>query len=319
MATKFGYTLFCEGFDPRDLVRQAVLAEEAGFDFLVISDHFHPWLPEQSHSAFAWSVLGAVAQATSKIKLATMVTCPIVRYHPAVVAQMAATVGVLSEGRFILGLGTGERLNEHVVGKGWYAAKTRQAMLREATEIIQGLWRGNYFSYSGQYYSVEDAKIFDLPEQPMQMYLAAGGPRAARLAAETTDGLCITEPSSELVKMYQQAGGSMDSVWGQIVLSWDTDRQKGLQTAYDQFRFAATGWPVQAELPNPANFAAATKAAKPEDLAESIPAGPDVKTHAAGIKKYLDAGVRQLAVAYPGTDTKGFLHFWQHELKPALS
>src|SRR3954452_7444852 len=169
----FGYTLYCEGNDPLSLVRQAVAAEEAGFDFLVISDHFHPWLPEQRHSGFAWSILGAVAQATSAIKLATMVTCPIIRYHPAIIAQAAATVAVLSDGRFTLGLGAGERLNEHVVGKGWPPVDVRHEMLREAVDIIRLLWQGGYQSFRGEHFQLEDARIFDLPDDPIEIAMAA--------------------------------------------------------------------------------------------------------------------------------------------------
>jgi G6PDH family F420-dependent oxidoreductase len=313
----FGYTLYCEGFSPNELVKQAMMAEQAGFEFLVISDHYHPWLTNQKHAGFAWSILGAVAQATSKIKLATMVTCPTVRYHPAIVAQMAATMGVLSGGRFTLGVGAGERLNEHVVGKGWPAPSTRHAMLREAIEIIRGLWEGEYFSYDGRFYKVEDARIFDLPAKPMQLFCAAGGPKSALLAAEMADGICITEPSAELVRAYETGGGN-GTVWGQIVLSWDTDKQRALKTAHEQFRFAAGGWPVQAELPNPANFDAATKHVKPEDLAAAIPAGSDIGIHVQGIKKFLDAGITHLAVAYPGDNTAGFMKFWQQAVRPNL-
>ena len=204
---QFGYTLYCEGNEPRDLVRQAVLAEKAGFDFLVISDHYHPWLTNQSHAGFAWSILGAVAQATSRIKLATMVTCPIMRYHPAIVAQAAATVGVLSEGRFTLGLGAGERLNEHVVGQGWPSASVRQNMLRDAIAIIQRLWQGGYQSYEGKYFQLDDARVFDLPKKPIELFVAAGGETAARLAAETGGGVCMTEPDSAIIKAYTDNGG----------------------------------------------------------------------------------------------------------------
>ena len=318
MAT-FGYTLFCEGSSPHSLVEQAVAAEKAGFDFLVISDHYHPWLPSQTHAGFAWSILGAVAQATSTIKLATMVTCPIMRYHPAIVAQMAATMGVLSQGRFTLGLGAGERLNEHITGQGWPAVSQRHEMLREAVEIIQSLWQGGYVSYQGAYYTVEDAQVFDLPSEPLQLFIAAGGPRAARLAAEAGGGVCMTEPKVDIVEAFKSAGGDGEQVWGQIVLSWDASEEAGLKTAHDQFRFAAGGWKVQSELPNPINFDAATKNVRPEDLAASIPTGPDPTKHKQGIDGFLEVGTQYLAVAYPGTDYQGFMKFWQNELHPVLS
>jgi G6PDH family F420-dependent oxidoreductase len=315
---RYGYSLFCEGFDPRDLVEQAVLAEAAGFDFVVISDHFHPWLGEQQHAGFAWSILGAIAQATSKIELATMVTCPIMRYHPAIVAQAAATVGVLSNGRFTLGLGAGERLNEHITGEGWPSARVRRDMLREAIEIIRRLWTGKYVSFEGQYFQLDDARIFDLPDQPLKLYLAAGGPESAALAAEIADGVCNTEPNPEVFKAYTGNGGDAAAIWGQIVTSWAKDDETGLQNAHRQFRFATGGWKVQAELPNPVNFDAATKLVEPDDLAELLPAGPDAAKHAKMMKQFTDAGVTNLAVVYPGQDTKGYMKFWQEQLRPLL-
>ncbi len=315
--TEYGYTLWCEDTDPRELVKQAVGAEQAGFDFLVISDHYHPWLPEHRHSGFAWSILGAIAQATSTIELATMVTCPIIRYHPAIVAQMAATVGVLSEGRFTLGLGAGERLNEHVVGQGWPPADVRHEMLEEALGVIELLWSGDYVSHRGVHYTVEDARIFDLPDQPVATYLAAGGPRAARIAAQSAGGVCITEPDDAVVSAYRKAGGE-GPVWGQVVLSWAETEGEGLATAHEKFRFAHGGWKVQAELPNPVNFDAATKAVTPGDLAGVIPAGPDSGVHLEGIKGFTDAGVSQMAVAYPGEDWCGFMEFWQNDVRPQL-
>jgi G6PDH family F420-dependent oxidoreductase len=315
---QFGYTLYCEGNPPKDLVLQAVAAERAGFDFLVISDHYHPWLTNQEHSAFAWSVLGAVAQATERIKLATMVTCPIIRYHPAIVAQMAATVAVLSDERFTLGLGAGERLNEHIVGRGWPPVHVRHEMLREAIEVIGKLWDGGYVSHRGEHFVVEDARVFDLPEQPIKTFVAAGGPRAARLAAEVADGVCATEPSGDIMSAYLEAGGQRETTWGQVVLAWAADDESGLADAHAQFRFAAGGWKVQSELPNPVNFDAATQTVSPSDLADAIPAGPDADRHAEAIKAYLDLGYEHIAFAYPGSDTDGFMQFWNEELHPRL-
>jgi G6PDH family F420-dependent oxidoreductase len=315
---QIGYTLYCEGTPPRDLVRQAVAAEEAGFDFLVISDHYHPWLTDQQHSAFAWSVLGAVAQATDRIELATMVTCPIIRYHPAVVAQMAATVAVLSEERFTLGLGAGERLNEHVVGRGWPPVHVRHEMLREAVGIIRRLWDGGYVSHEGRHFTVEDARVFDLPEQPIDVFVAAGGPRAARLAADVGGGLCATEPDGSLVEAYLGAGGDAARTWCQVILAWAADADTGLAAAHAQFRFGATGWKVQSELPNPVNFDAATQAVAPADLAETMPAGPDAGDHARAVAEFADAGFERIALAYPGDDADGFMRFYADELGPLL-
>jgi G6PDH family F420-dependent oxidoreductase len=317
--TQFGYTLYCEGNGPLELVQQAVAAEKVGFDFLVISDHYHPWLTSQSHAGFAWSILGAVAQATSRIQLATMVTCPIMRYHPAVIAQAAATVGILSEDRFTLGVGAGERLNEHVVGKGWPSVTVRHDMLREAIELMKRLWQGGYQSYDGRYFKLDDGQVFDLPAHPIDVFVAAGGGNAARLAAESGGGLCMTEADAALIKRFIAHGGNANKTWGQVVLSWDTNEAAALQTAYDQFRFSAGGWNVQAELPNPVNFDAATKNVRPLDLAENIPCGPDPARHIQAVKKFTKAGVHNLALTYPGTDYHGFMQFWGKELRPKLA
>ena len=316
--TEYGYTLYCEGNHPSSLVEQAVAAEEAGFDFLVISDHYHPWLGEQEHAAFAWTVLGAVAQATSRIRLATMVTCPIVRYHPAIVAQMAATTAILSNDRFTLGLGAGERLNEHVVGKGWPPADVRHEMLEEAIGVIRERWGGDYVAHRGRHFTVEDARVFDLPDRPIDVYVGAGGPHAARLAARSDCGVCVTEPDESIVDAYLDAGGSPDDVWGQVVLGWAGTEEQGLEEAFRQFRFALTGWKVQSELPNPVNFDAATANAEPGDLAETIPAGPKPEPFAEAIGEFEQSGVKHLAVAYPGDDKDGFFDFWTSALLPVL-
>ena len=316
--TRFGYTLYCEGNNPSDLVRQAIMAEEVGFDFLVISDHYHPWLTSQSNAGFAWSILGAVAQATTKIQLATMVTCPIMRYHPAIIAQAAATVGVLSEGRFVLGVGSGERLNEHVVGQNWPSAHIRLRMLSEAIEIIQLLWTGGYKSYDGVYFQLDTARVFDLPEKPIELFVAAGGVPAARLAANCAGGLCVTEPSTSLVAAYTGLGGDKSKTWGQVVLSWDENVADAQQTAFDQFRFTVGGWRVQSELPNPINFDAATTTVRPKDLTETIPCSPDAAPHLQAIHKFVKSGVQNVAVVYPGRDHEAFMKFWSLKLAPDL-
>lgn len=316
--TRYGFTLWSEGHDPREIVRQAELAEAAGFDFLVMSDHYHPWLPGQSHSGFAWSMLGAVAARTERIEIATMVTCPILRYHPAIIAQAAATIAVLSNGRFTLGLGTGERLNEHVVGAGWPAADVRQEMLSEAVEIMRKLWSGGYVSHRGQHFTVEDAQVFDRPDEPIDIFVAAGGPHAATLAAKAGDGVCATEPEAELVEAFVGAGGSASATWGQQALSWHSDESAARQAAWDDFRFSAPGWKVMAELPNPVNFAAATEKVRQEDLAETIPCGPDPAAHIKGIQGFIDTGYENVAVASIGDDVEGFLSFWTEQVRPKL-
>jgi G6PDH family F420-dependent oxidoreductase len=241
MQMQVGYKLAAEAFAPAELVRQAVRGEQAGFDFVEMSDHFHPWLDNQGHSSFTWTVLGVIAAKTDRIGLATGVTCPTVRYHPAIIAQAAATLALVSEGRFTLGVGAGERLNEHVVGRGFPAARVRQEMLREALEIIRLLWRGGYHSYQGNYLELEDARVFDLPEQPPPIAVAAGGPAAARLAAELGDGLFATEPKPELVQRYQDAGGTGPR-YAEVPMAWAPDEHAAAQAALETSRWALTGW-----------------------------------------------------------------------------
>jgi G6PDH family F420-dependent oxidoreductase len=315
---KYGYTLYSEGNGPLSLIEQAVQAEQAGFDFLVMSDHYHPWVNEQTHAGFAWSMLGAVAQATSRVELATMVTCPTIRYHPAIIAQAAATMGVLSHGRFTLGLGAGENLNEHVVGRDWPPVTVRHAMLKEAIEIIQGLWRGEYFAYHGEHFTVYDARVFDLPDRPVEIFVGASGGPSVDLALQG-GGVCVTSPDPEVIATFTAGGGDPTHTWGQLVTAWAPTTDAGLDDAYLNFRTSPLGWKVMAELPNPTNFTAATASVRPEDLEKTIPAGPDVARHLKGIGEYRDAGVERLAVAYPGRDFDGFFRFWHDELRPNLA
>jgi len=315
--TTFGYSLMCEEHDPRTLVRNAVAAEEAGFDFVTISDHFHPWLFSQGQSPFGWSVLGAIAERTERIGIVTAVTCPIIRYHPAIIAQAAATVAVMSDGRFGLGVGAGEALNEHVVGEGWPAPDVRHDMLAEAIEIMRRLWRGGVQRYHGDYYDVQDAQLFTLPNHPPEIYVAAGGPGALELAARHGDGMFATEPEASLVDGYRSRGGE-GKRFGQLAVCFDDDEAKATQTAHERWRFAM-GWPVQAELPNPANFEAATKTVRPEDVTESVTVGSDVDAYVKAFGSWSDAGFDHVCVVQVGPDQDEFLRFWREELRPRLS
>src|SRR5919202_2020858 len=201
--TQFGFSLMCELHHPRALVEQAKRAEAAGFDFVTISDHFHPWLYSHGHSPYAWTVLGGVAASTERIRMMTYVTCPIIRYHPAIVAQKAATMGALSGGRFEIGLGAGENLNEHVVGQGWPPAHTRHEMLAEAIEVIRALWGGGYVTHHGEHYDVEDARLYTLPDQPVPLYVAVSGERSIELALATADGMVGIQPDESLTKRFE--------------------------------------------------------------------------------------------------------------------
>jgi G6PDH family F420-dependent oxidoreductase len=314
----FGYTLMGEEHDPRELVTIAERAEGAEFDFLVASDHFHPWVPEQQHSPYAWAVLGAVAARTRRVELATMVTCPILRYHPGVVAQKAATLAVLSDGRFTLGVGSGERLNEHVVGRGWPAADVRLEMLEEAVEIMRLLWRGDFESYRGRYFSIEDARIFDLPPDPVPVAVAASGSRSVALAARIGDGLIAIEPERELVRAYREGDGE-GPAWCQLAVCWAQDRGQALRTAHERFRWSALGWKVMSELPNPINFDEATKPVTPELLGEKIPCGPDPEPYIQAIEAFVDAGFDRVTLYQIGDDQEGFFRFWERELRPRLT
>ena len=315
---RYGYKLSSEGFGPKELVRQAVLAEASGFDFVEISDHYHPWLESQGHSPFAWTVLGAIAASTESVGLATGVTCPTVRYHPAIVAQAAATLALVSDGRFTLGVGAGERLNEHVVGRGFPAVAERQAMLREALEIIRLLWSGGYQSYRGEYLDLEDARVFDLPDELPVIAVAAGGTDAAELAAELGDGMFGTEAKSELLDAYRAAGGTGPS-YGEVGLAWAEDEDEAVRAAFDTTRWSLTGWKVMSELPNPTNFEAASELVRPEDVAASIACGPEPAKHLAAIRTYEHAGYDHLVLTNSGPDPDGFMDFFARELKPALT
>ena len=275
--TNYGYTLMTEQSGPREIVRYAAAAEQAGFDFEVMSDHYFPWLTEQGHAAYAWSMLGAVSQVTERVELMTYVTCPILRYHPAVVAQKAATIGLLSGGRFTLGLGAGENLNEHVVGQGWPPANVRHEMFGEAIEIISALFDGGYVNYAGQHFRVDSAKLWDLPEQRVPIGVAVSGEQSISKFAPLVDHLIAVEPESELVSTWDDVvGHTRGRKIGQIPICWDTDRERAVERAHEQFRWFAGGWKVNAELPGPAGFAGATQFVRPEDVAASIPCGPDV-------------------------------------------
>jgi len=317
--TRYGYTLMCELRDPKELVRQAVAAEDAGFDFLVISDHFHPWLGEHEHSPFAWAVLGAVAERTTRIELATMVTCPFVRYHPAIIAQAAATIAVMSDGRFTLGLGAGERLNEHVVGKGWPAVDVRHEMLEESVDAILALWEGGYVTRRGTHITVEDARIFDLPATRPGFFLAGSGKESAELAARAGGGISVTAPDREVVDAFRAVGGADASVWGQQPLVWSDDADEALEIARQRFRFGVPGWKVQAELPNPVNFDAATATVTADAMADSVVAGASADAVISGLQEWIDAGITDLAVVQVGDDVDAFFRAWTEEIRPGLS
>ncbi|MCS5715196.1 LLM class F420-dependent oxidoreductase [Herbiconiux sp. CPCC 205716] len=299
---RFGYTLMTEQSGPKDLVRYAVAAEEVGFDFEVSSDHYSPWLTEQGHASYAWTVLGAVAQATSRVELATYVTCPTVRYHPAVVAQKAATLQLLSDGRFILGLGSGENLNEHVVGEGWPAVSARQDMLEEAIHIIRELHTGELTTWEGEYFRVDSARIWDLPDEGVPIALAVSGEKSVARFAPLGDHLVAVEPDASLVEGWTKAAGKPSRSIGQIPICWGTDKEAAIEKAHAQFRWFGGGWSVNADLPTPAGFAAASQFVRPDDVAGSIACGPDLDEIAESFRPYLEAGFTDIALVQVGDE-----------------
>jgi len=316
---RFGYTLMCEQSRPDQLVRDARIAEAAGFEFATISDHFQPWLAAQGHSPYAWAVLGAVAQATERIELMTTVTCPILRYHPVVVAQKAATVQILSGNRFRLGLGAGERLNEHVIGRGWPSVGTRHRMLAEAVQIIRALLDGECVNFHGSHFDVDSARLWDLPDERVPIGIAASGPNACRLAGRYADVLVADEPKPELGELFDAAGGAGKPRVGLVALAYDEDRERAVRRAHEQFRWAGLGWKVNADLPNPDAFEGATKTVTPAQVAEWIACGPDVAEHVAKIRAFLDAGFDEIALLQIGADQQEQFTGWaERELLPAL-
>ena len=314
---KFGYKLMTEEHGPKALVENAVRAEAAGFDFVCSSDHFHPWLEEQGHASFAWSMLGAVAQATSTTGIATGLTCPIIRYHPAIIAQAAATVALLSDNRFTLAVGAGERLNEHITGARWPSVPERHEMLGEAIDIFRLLWKGGVHTWKGEHFMLDHAQLYDTPEQPIAVIVGASGEQSAALAAAKGDGIMATEPDASLVKGFREHGGK-GSAWTEVSMGYAPSKEAGLKLARERNRFAISGWKAMSEIPTVAGFEAATKQVRPEDLAAQIPAGPDVEPYVQAVKQFLDAGFDHISLTGIGPDQESFIGFCERELLPEL-
>jgi G6PDH family F420-dependent oxidoreductase len=317
--TSIGYTLMTEQSGPKELVTWAIGAERAGFDFEVMSDHYFPWLDEQGHAPYAWTVLGAVAQVTARVELMTYVTCPMFRYHPAVVAQKAATLQILSDGRFTLGLGSGENLNEHVIGDGWPPVNVRHEMLDEAIQVIRELFDGGYVSFVGQHVRVDSAKLWDLPEVRVPIATAVSGPQSIERYAPVSEHMVSTEPQAEVVEGWDAAKGGKSRKIGQVPISWDRDRDAAVSRAHEQFRWFAGGWKVNAELPGTSGFSGATQFVRAEDVAEAIPCGPDVEPIVESFAAFWDAGYTDVSLVQIGGDAQAeFLEFAETDLLPAL-
>ena len=318
MAIQLGYALSSEEHPPGDLVRHARLAEEAGFDFLMISDHFHPWIDAQGHSPFVWSVLGAIAQATERIPIGTGVTCPTVRIHPAIIAQAAATVANLMPGRFRLGVGTGEALNEHILGDVWPEWEIRAEMLEEAVEIIRDLWTGENRSHYGPSYTVVNARIYDPPPEPVPVLVAAGGPRAAELAGRIGDALVATSPDKETLAAFRSAGGEGKTAYGQATVCWDPDEAAARRTVKRIWPTSGIRGEASQELPSPKHFEQLAEMVTEEALAAHIVCGPDIDRHVEALQAFVEAGFDHVYVHQVGSEQRGFIDAYRAEVLPRL-
>jgi coenzyme F420-dependent glucose-6-phosphate dehydrogenase len=316
---EIGYALSSEEHGPRDLVANAAKAERAGFGFLMVSDHFHPWTNEQGNSPFVWSVIGAIAQVTERAWLGTGVTCPTIRIHPAIIAQAAATSAALMPGRFRLGVGTGENLNEHILGDHWPETDVRREMLEEAIEVMRLLWQGGMQSWRGKHYTVEQACIYSLPEEPPDVFVAASGPKSIELAGRVGDGYIGLAPEEESVAKFRGAGGAGKPVVGQIEVCWAKSEDAGVETAYEWWPQTALGGELTYELKLPAHFEQACEQVSPDDVREAVVCGPDVDRHVEGIREFLDAGYTHVYVHQLGPDQDGFISFYEREVLPRLS
>lgn len=315
---EIGYALSSEEHHPKDLVRYGQQAESAGFSFLSISDHFHPWTDTQGHSPFVWSVIGAIAATTSRIGLGTGVTCPLIRIHPAVIAQAAATSAALMPGRFYLGVGTGENLNEHILGDRWPSGADRLGMLEEAVEVIRSLWTGKATSHRGRFYTVDRARIYTLPDEPPPIMIAAVGPRATRIAGEMGDGLISTAPDAEIVKRFQKAGGADKPRYGMIHVCWASDEETAKTTALEWWPNSALPGQLGVELAVPDFFEQAAEMVSKEDIAEAVVCTPDPQRHLESIQEFEKAGFDHVYVHQVGPDQEGFLRFYEKEVLPGL-
>lgn len=313
---QLGYALSSEEFRPNELVRNAARAEATGFGFALISDHFHPWMESQGQSPFVWSTLGAIAHATSRLRIGTGVTCPLIRTHPVVVAQAAASVADMFEGRFFLGVGTGEALNEHITGAHWPPVSVRQEMLKEAVALIRELWQGEYVTRHGRYYTVENAKLYTLPAETPELSVAASGEESARLAAEIGDGLISTAPDATVVAAF---GRDERPRYGQLTVCWATNQEQAEETALRQWGYTALPGQLSQELAIPRYFDEATSIVTTDMVAKSVVCGPDPAPYLAKIDEFARAGFTHVYLHQIGPDQEGFFDFATRELLPAYA
>jgi coenzyme F420-dependent glucose-6-phosphate dehydrogenase len=315
---ELGYALSSEEHSPADLVRNARAAEEAGFGFGLISDHIHPWVDAQGHSAFVWAVIGGIAQATERFRIGTGVTCPLIRIHPAIVAHAAATCACLMPGRFFLGIGTGEKLNEHVTGAKWPAPDERLDMLEEAVEVMRLLWEGDYQTHRGKHYTVENLRIFDLPDEPIELAIAAMQPQAAELAGRIGDALINVAPKKEIVEKFEEGGGEDKPKYGQLTVCYADSKEQAKKTAFEVWPNALVEGSASQELPLPSDFEQLVEDRDADELDGKLVLGNDVDEYAEQIEQYEEAGYTHLYVHQIGPDQDGFLKFGKSDLFPLL-
>jgi coenzyme F420-dependent glucose-6-phosphate dehydrogenase len=315
---ELGFALSSEDHPPNELVRQAVLAERTGFPFCLISDHYHPWIDAQGHSPFVWATLGGIAHATEKIRVGTGVTAPIIRTHPAIIAQAAATVGCMMPGRFFLGVGSGENLNEHVLGDRWPLPDERLEMLEEAIEVMRLLWQGGEQTHRGKHYTVDHARVYDLPDPAVEIYVAASKENAGKLAGRVGDGLISTSPDDAVVKAFESEGGKGKQKLGMMHVAYDTDAKKGLERATKLWPNTALQGPLGQELATPSDFEEAAAMVEEEDMVKTTPVGPDPEPYLEQIRKYADAGFTHVYIHQIGDNQAEFAEFAAKELMPKL-
>ena len=313
---QLGYAISSEEHAPLDLVENAVRAEAAGFELALISDHFHPWIDRQGHSPFVWGVIGAIAARTERLRLGTGVTCPTIRIHPAIVAQAAATAAAMLPGRFFLGVGTGENLNEHVLGDRWPPADLRRDLLEEAVAVMRELWQGELTTHRGTHYTVEGARLYTLPEEPIEVMIAAGAADTAELAGRIGDGFVGTAPERELIERFEESGGAGKPRFGQVTVCWAESEAEARRTAHEIWPNAALRGPLGQELALPAHFEAVSAMVTEEDVAETVVCGPDPSKHVEAIDAFVDAGYDHVYVHQVGPDQAGFIEFAERELLP---
>jgi G6PDH family F420-dependent oxidoreductase len=313
---RFGYFLSSEEYSPAEIVEQAVAAEEAGFEALWISDHYHPWNDEQGHSPFVWGLIGAVSQACS-LPVTTAVTCPTVRIHPAVVAQAAATAAVQLEGRFVLGVGSGEALNEHILGSPWPSADVRLEMLEEAVDLIRELWTGEVVTREGKHYKTDTARIYTLPDEPPPIYVSAFGPKALDVAARIGDGFITTQDDADAVSSFKEKSGGKPAQGG-VKVSWADTEDEGVEIAHRLWANAGLPGELAQVLPSPQHFEQASQLVTKESTAESIVAGSDVDRHVQQLQDYVDAGLDEVYVANMGPHYLAMIETYGRDVLPRL-